>query len=244
MDTMSWTSPLPSETKCVGCYGAEISKLLLTNKSSSFKPEGFETSLFQTGCFAFRSLARMDFVLKFTSSVMSASLHALWRFINKCQQHFSMSNRYADPRCFYWKEGRQVSISMWDSLFDCNGSSALMSVLAIVPIYMVIWNVESHVVSDVSLRKVPHLFLDLAFVFVARGLVSQCRIGNSFSPNCCEERFTASLLGSGYDTDTQKTSYVIATSLAAWRDDCCLATSNNIRNFIVACVYSVARSVA
>jgi hypothetical protein len=43
---------------------------------------------------------------------------------------------------------------------------------------------------------------------------------------------------------TQKTSYVIVTSLAAWRADCCLATRNNIRNCIVACVYSVARSVA
>jgi hypothetical protein len=48
----------------------------------------------------------------------------------------------------------------------------------------------------------------------------------------------------GRGTDLQKTSYVIVTSLADWRVDCCLATFNNIRNSIVACVYSVARSVA
>jgi hypothetical protein len=69
--TMSRTSPLPSGTKWVGCCGAEISKLHLTNKSRSFNPEGFETLLFQTGCFAFRSPAKMDFALSFKSSVMS-----------------------------------------------------------------------------------------------------------------------------------------------------------------------------
>jgi hypothetical protein len=53
-----------------------------------------------------------------------------------------------------------------------------------------------------------------------------------------------SLLGNGHGTDTQKTSYVIITSLAAGRADYCLATSNNIRNSIAACVYSVARSIA
>jgi hypothetical protein len=53
-----------------------------------------------------------------------------------------------------------------------------------------------------------------------------------------------SLLGNGHGTDTQNTSYVIVISLAAWLADCCLATRNNIRNSIVACVYSVARSVA
>jgi hypothetical protein len=45
-------------------------------------------------------------------------------------------------------------------------------------------------------------------------------------------------------TDTQKPSYIIFTSLAAWRADCCLATSNNIRNSIVACVYSVAKCLS
>jgi hypothetical protein len=50
-----------------------------------------------------------------------------------------------------------------------------------------------------------------------------------------------SLLSNSHGTDTQKTSYVIVTSLVTWRADCCLATSNNIRNSIVACVYSVAR---
>jgi hypothetical protein len=45
----------------------------------------------------------------------------------------------------------------------------------------------------------------------------------------------------GRGTDLQKTSYVIAILPAHWRVDCCLATSNDIRNSIVACVYSVAR---
>jgi hypothetical protein len=42
-------------------------------------------------------------------------------------------------------------------------------------------------------------------------------------------------------TDLQKTNNVIAILPAYWRADCCLATSNNIRNSIVACAYSVAR---
>jgi hypothetical protein len=54
--------------------------------------------------------------------------------------------------------------------------------------------------------------------------------------------FTLSLQGNGHGT--QKTSYVIVTSLAAWRADCCLATSNNFRNSIVACLYSVARCLS
>jgi hypothetical protein len=74
---MSRTSHLPFGTKWVGCCSAYISKLQLTNKSISFKPEEFETLLFQTGCFAFRSPVKMDFVLRFNSSVISASLHAL-----------------------------------------------------------------------------------------------------------------------------------------------------------------------
>jgi hypothetical protein len=45
-------------------------------------------------------------------------------------------------------------------------------------------------------------------------------------------------------TDLQKTSYVIAILPAYWRADCCLATSNNMRNSIVACVYSVARCLS
>jgi hypothetical protein len=40
---------------------------------------------------------------------------------------------------------------------------------------------------------------------------------------------------------TQKTSYVIPSQRLHWRSDCCLATSNNIRNSIAACVYSVVR---
>jgi hypothetical protein len=41
--------------------------------------------------------------------------------------------------------------------------------------------------------------------------------------------------------ETQKTSYVIVTSLAEWRADCCLTRNNNIRNSIVVCVYPVPR---
>jgi hypothetical protein len=40
---------------------------------------------------------------------------------------------------------------------------------------------------------------------------------------------------------TQKTSYVIPSQLLHWRSDCCVATSNNIRNSIVPFVYSVVR---
>jgi hypothetical protein len=56
--------------------GAEISKLELINNSKNFKPEGIETLLFQIGCFAFRSSARMDLFLNPNSSVMSVSLHS------------------------------------------------------------------------------------------------------------------------------------------------------------------------
>jgi hypothetical protein len=56
--------------------GAEISKSLVSNKSNSFLPEGFETVLFQNGCLAFRSNARTDLRLNFKSSMMSASLQA------------------------------------------------------------------------------------------------------------------------------------------------------------------------
>jgi hypothetical protein len=45
----------------------------------------------------------------------------------------------------------------------------------------------------------------------------------------------------GRRTDLQKTSYIITILPAYWRADCCLATSNDIRNSIVACVYSVAK---
>jgi hypothetical protein len=40
---------------------------------------------------------------------------------------------------------------------------------------------------------------------------------------------------------TQKSSYVIPSQRLHWRSDWCLATSNNIRNSIVACGYSVVR---
>jgi hypothetical protein len=40
---------------------------------------------------------------------------------------------------------------------------------------------------------------------------------------------------------TQKTSYVITSQRLHWRCDCCLETSNNTRNSIVVCVYSVVR---
>jgi hypothetical protein len=48
----------------------------------------------------------------------------------------------------------------------------------------------------------------------------------------------------GRGTNLQKTSYVMAILSAYWRADCYLATSNNIRNSIVACVYSVARCLS
>jgi hypothetical protein len=65
---------LPSGVQYVEHCGAEISKLELINNSKDFKPEGYEILLFQTGCFAFRSPARMDLFLNPNSSVMSVSL--------------------------------------------------------------------------------------------------------------------------------------------------------------------------
>jgi hypothetical protein len=55
-----------------------------------------------------------------------------------------------------------------------------------------------------------------------------------------ESSFIEPLYSKGHYTDSQKTSYVILVNdfIGA---DCCLATSNNIRNFIVVCVYSVVR---
>jgi hypothetical protein len=70
---MSRTSSLPFGTKWVGCCGAEISKLQLTNQFRSFKPEGFETLLFQTGCFAF--------IL--TQVKIKSKLHCDWRSVNQ-----------------------------------------------------------------------------------------------------------------------------------------------------------------
>jgi hypothetical protein len=67
-----------------------------TNKLfKEFQAEGFETLLFYTECFAFRSLARIDLLLNPNISVMSVSLH------NLCKEHLSVFNRYAEPCCFY-----------------------------------------------------------------------------------------------------------------------------------------------
>jgi hypothetical protein len=117
--------------------------------------------------------AKLDFILRFKISAMSASPRSKWRFINRCNQHFSMSNRYADRCCFYRKEGRQVNMSTWDFLFDFNGSSALMSILAIIPIYGNLECRTSFVVSEVSPITGLHQFWDLASVFVAHRTASQ-----------------------------------------------------------------------
>jgi hypothetical protein len=138
--TMLRTSPLSSQMMWVGRCGTKILKLQLINKFRSFKLEGFEIWLFQAGCFTFRSAARKDLVLKFKSSVMSASLHSKQRFIKRYKQHFSMSNQLADLHCFYWKEGTKVNI--------CR-----LTATAVLPLwpswqlvqYMVIWNVQPHV---------------------------------------------------------------------------------------------------
>jgi hypothetical protein len=60
----------------VGYCGAEISNSLKSNKAISFSPEKFETALFQNGCLAFRSPAKIDLRLKLKSSVISISLQA------------------------------------------------------------------------------------------------------------------------------------------------------------------------
>jgi hypothetical protein len=46
------------------------------NPQGCFSPENFETSLFQNGCLAFRTHAKMDFRLKFKRSAMSAAIQA------------------------------------------------------------------------------------------------------------------------------------------------------------------------
>jgi hypothetical protein len=46
---------------------------------------------------------------------MSVLLHSLCGDLNSCKQHFNISNRYTDPCCFYWKEGRQVYICVRDA---------------------------------------------------------------------------------------------------------------------------------
>jgi hypothetical protein len=55
----------------MGPYGAEISNYFLWNNSKMSSPERFETELFQTGCLAFRSPAKIVFVLKPKSLRMS-----------------------------------------------------------------------------------------------------------------------------------------------------------------------------
>jgi hypothetical protein len=63
----------------VGHCGAEISNSFICSKLSSFITEGLETILFQNGCLAFGSPAKMNLLLKLKSSMMSASLQALAR---------------------------------------------------------------------------------------------------------------------------------------------------------------------
>jgi hypothetical protein len=54
------------------CRISECSRMLKYNiKSTSFSPEEFETALFQNGCLAFRSPARIDFLLELKSSDVS-----------------------------------------------------------------------------------------------------------------------------------------------------------------------------
>jgi hypothetical protein len=64
---------------------------------------------------------------------------------------------------------------MWDVFFDCNGSSALVLVLAVIPKYGVITNVEPRVRFQMSPSKEPQLFSVPASVFGAHRPVSQCR---------------------------------------------------------------------
>jgi hypothetical protein len=62
-------------------------------------PEGFETALFQNGCLAFRSPAKIDLRLKVKCSVMSVSFQARPR--DSCKHDFAITNRYADRCRFY-----------------------------------------------------------------------------------------------------------------------------------------------
>jgi hypothetical protein len=111
---MSRTSPLPFGTKWVGCSGAEISKLQLTNKFRSFKPEGFETLLLQKGCFAFRSPAKIDFVLKFKSSGLT-----VWCFTSVALYKLR-ADRTENPVVLFVSSDRTENFSR---IFHCCGST-------------------------------------------------------------------------------------------------------------------------
>jgi hypothetical protein len=52
-------------------------KSFVSNNCSNFSPEGFETALFQDGCLALRSPAKMHLCLRFKSLAMSTSLDHL-----------------------------------------------------------------------------------------------------------------------------------------------------------------------
>jgi hypothetical protein len=82
----------------------------------------------------------------------------------------------------------------------------------------------------------PRLHTGSELLYLWRGLYSlgTDRIENSLFPMLL--RRSVSLLSNGRGTDTQNTSYVIVTLLAAWRADCCLATSNNIQQ-LYCCVH-------
>jgi hypothetical protein len=126
----------------VGYCGAEIAKSFICSKLSSFTPKGLETILFQNGCLAFRSPAKMDLLLKFKSSIMSSSVQALLGDLYSCKQYFTITNRYADPCRFYRNKGRYVYMVVGNAFSNCNGSSAFPFREAVCTIKVIIRNME------------------------------------------------------------------------------------------------------
>jgi hypothetical protein len=59
---------------------------------------------------------------------MSSSLYVLCGdFVNRCKQHFICPIGVLNPVASNEMRG-QVNLNMWDSLFECDGSSTLIPV--------------------------------------------------------------------------------------------------------------------
>jgi hypothetical protein len=85
----------------------------------------------------------MDLFLKFESSMKAVSLHTL-----RGDLYAAASSTLVLPLGMQTPiasaERREEGLCMYEGcLFNCNGSSALMSILIISPIN-IIWNVEAH----------------------------------------------------------------------------------------------------
>jgi hypothetical protein len=66
---------------------------------------------------------------------------------------------------------------MWDALFDYNGSFSLMSALAVIPLYIVIWNVEPHMLFQMGLREKGHICFWISHLFSKLIVLSSNAVG-------------------------------------------------------------------